>query len=207
MSTESHQKAMIDYARNFLKLRSKEILFLDETGFNLHTSNNYGYSEKGVSPVLFVPPSKGQNLSACCIISRSGLLSYELIDGGFNGEAFMNFIVSNINSGVLKKNSILVLDNAPIHKTTVLKEFLQARGVIVNFLPPYSPDLNPIENFFSALKARVNSKRPRPTTRNELKNIVIEILEDFKENENSNFFNRLVEKMWSLVYNLISNDC
>ncbi len=206
VNTESHAIKVREYARGFLAFRSREILFLDETGFNLHTSINYGYSEVGISPVTYVPPSKGQNLSACCIISQSGLIHYKLIDGGFNGTTFMDYLVELSNNRILKSGVVLVLDNAPIHKTIVVREFLERIGVIVSFLPPYSPDFNPIENFFSSVKSRLHAIRPRAETRDRLKENVINVLEGFKNANEVNIFINLVGRMWELIYSVLSSN-
>ena len=61
-------------------------------------------------------------------------------------------------SNVLKRNVVLIMDNAPIHIT---KRFKKDIDVIAVYLPSYSPDINPFKNFFSAFKTRVNQKRPR----------------------------------------------
>ena len=171
--TDQHKENKRDYARNFLKFLNKEILFLDETGFNLNTCNNYGYAEIGISPVAHVPQSIGQNLSACCVISESGLKHYKLIDGGFNGAKFMDFIFELHCEKILKSDVVLVLDNAPIHKTTDVRNFLLSKGVLVAYLPSYSPDFNPIENFFSAIKSRLHQIKPKAITRTALKENVV----------------------------------
>ncbi len=195
---------MKTYARAFVKLRNREIVFLDETGFNLHTSVNYGYSELGLSPVSYVPPSKGQNLSACCIILQFKLCYYQLIDGSFNGDRFLEFLVGAVNEGVLRRNVVLVMDNAPIHKTAAVKEFLELHHIELVFLPPYSPDLNPIENFFSMVKSRYSTIRPKASTREELKTSVNNVLEAHYE-ENIQTFENLVRRMWDLFYQLLTD--
>ncbi len=73
IATELHQERLRLYAMDFVRYRTRDIVFLDETGFNLHSSINYGYAEAGISSVAHVPATKGQNMSACCIISRFGL--------------------------------------------------------------------------------------------------------------------------------------
>lgn len=203
VNTNNHREKMREYARAFVGYRNREVLFLDETGFNLHTSKNYGYSQIGVSPVTYVPPSKGQNLSACCIISQFSLSYYKLIDGSFNGERFLEFLVGAVNEGVLRRNVVLVMDNAPIHKTIVVKEFLESHQIEVVYLPPYSPDLNPIENFFSMVKSRYSAIRPRAVTREVLKINVGNVLENLN-GEDVQFFENLIRKMWDLIYQVIT---
>lgn len=95
------------------------------------------------------------------------------------------------------------MDNAPIHKTIVVKEFLESHQIEVVYLPPYSPDLNPIENFFSMVKSRYSAIRPRAVTREELKINVGNVLENLN-GEDVQFFENLIRKMWDLIYQVIT---
>ena len=72
---------------------SKIVVFLDESGFNLHTSTNYGYSPVSPDAVLNQPASRGRNISLCNMISIRGVKHFKLIDGGFNRKSFGDFLV------------------------------------------------------------------------------------------------------------------
>ena len=86
---QSNMEQKLLFSSNILGKLSKRILFLDESGFNLHTSNDYGYSPVAENAVLYQPASGGRNVSMCCIISNSGVKHYKLIDGGYNCEIFI----------------------------------------------------------------------------------------------------------------------
>ena len=69
---------------------------------------------------------------------------------------------------MFKQAPILVMDNVAFHKKEEIKLFLESIGVSIEFLPPYSPDLNPIEQVFSEVKSKLDKKRPRPRKKEEL---------------------------------------
>lgn len=198
---EEHEVKVRRYAFEMVRRRDMNFLFLDESGFNLHTSINYGYALPGTSPVKYQPASPGQNLSLCCIISNVGIVGSKLVDGGFSSNTFCEFL-EEINDRI-PNNSILILDNASIHHSQQTKLQMSRLGIEVMYLPTYSPDFNPIENFFSALKARLNQTRPRPQVRGELRDALLNALNTF-ENE-PELFENLYSNMWKKIRDILSN--
>ncbi|WUR04947.1 DDE-3 domain-containing protein [Vairimorpha necatrix] len=93
-----------------------------------------------------------------CVITINGLLAYEFKRGAYNSESFMNF-VGNKLSMFFRNNpgKVLIVDNASFHHSREVLQKLNNLGINHKFLPPYSPQLNPIEEFFSMLKARFSS--------------------------------------------------
>ena len=92
------------------------LYYLDERGFNLHMSINYGYTTPNNMLVTFQPASQTQNLSSCCIISNSGIRHYEIIEGGYNTTKFIDFINNTNSPENINPNSIIIMDNDSIHK-------------------------------------------------------------------------------------------
>ena len=90
--TQSNMEQRLLFSSNISGKLSKEYLFLDESGFNLHTSNNYGYFPVAEDAALYQPASRDRNVSMCGIISNSGVEHYKLIDGGYNREIFATFL-------------------------------------------------------------------------------------------------------------------
>ena len=151
---------------------NRRILFLDESGFNLHTSINYGYSPKNQDAFLFQPASKGKNLSLCAIINCTGILNSKIIDGAYNKENFLNFLVESSQKNIFENRPVVILDNVRFHHCENIKSYLISIGVEIVFLPPYSPDFNPIENVFGEIKSKLNKIRPRANDKKGLiKNI------------------------------------
>ncbi|KAG0431386.1 hypothetical protein DMUE_5568 [Dictyocoela muelleri] len=140
---------------NFLNNKiNEELLFLDESGFNLHLSPKYGYSPKNSKAYTIVSNSKGCNVSFMCTTSINGIYCFKIKSGSFKSSDLIDYI--NNELPLLTGNSVkhIIMDNASIHKTPEVKHAFAQRGYILKFLPPYSPHLNPIEEFFSVFKSK-----------------------------------------------------
>ena len=167
----------ISYASDIENFDVSKLVYLDETGFNLHTSSKYGYSEKNTKAYLTVPANKGINISLMCAINKDNVIGFEIIDGAFNGDIFKtytdNHLVPFFNAN---RDSILILDNCRFHHRHDVIRLLRQFNIGYRFLPPYSPQLNPIEEFFASVKGRYNMVRPRPSSRSDLKRVLENIL-------------------------------
>jgi len=87
-----------------------QLVFLDETGVNLHTSSNYGYSTKNTKAYALFPANKGTNISLMEAITSNGVLDYELKDGAYNSAHFIDFILKNLRLYFVDHpNSVLVM--------------------------------------------------------------------------------------------------
>ncbi|KAG0434043.1 hypothetical protein DMUE_5326 [Dictyocoela muelleri] len=149
------------FGQSIENIPNDKIIYIDESGFNLHLAQNYGYSKKNTKASISVPNSKGQNVSFLCAISINGIYSYKIKKGSFNSTDMCSFINNDLPS--LRENEIkyIIMDNASIHKTSEVAIAANSKRYILKFLPPYSPQLNPIEEFFSTFKSRY-CLRPRP---------------------------------------------
>ena len=147
---------------------NRNMSFLDKSEFNLHTPKYYGYAAPNNDPVLYQPNSKGKNISLCGIISINGIEHFKLKQGAYNGDDFGTFLLESAEKGVFARNPLLVLDNVRFHHSLNIKNLMNNLGIEVLYLPPYSPDLNHIEQVFSSIKAQLNSIRPRATTATSL---------------------------------------
>ena len=144
-----------EYASVVVDLPLENLIFLDETGFNHYTTRNYGYSPVGTPATLIVPTVRGINQSLMCAISTAGLISWSLKGGAYNTQTFKEFIVEKLVPYFrANPEKILVMDNVQFHKTVTVQELLRDNNIRYMYLPPYSPQLNPIEEFFSMIKAR-----------------------------------------------------
>ncbi|CAG8729336.1 22472_t:CDS:2 [Gigaspora margarita] len=115
----------------------------------------YGYSKtntRAIKKVVFVRSKRYTILPA---LTLDGIIAVNIIEGSYTKEKFKEFVISQVlpqMNSYPNIRSVLVLDNAQIHHSSELLEYLDAFGVRVEFLPPYSPDLNPIETAFSYIK-------------------------------------------------------
>ena len=136
----------------------EQIIWIDETGCNAkdHT-RKLEYEIRGETHVCHRLLVRGKRVSSITAMSIDGLLAYELTVDTVNGEAFLNFLTGTLIPEMMpydgsNPRSILVMDNCSIHHVQEVADYLQSVGIPLIYLPPYSPDLNPIEELFSFLK-------------------------------------------------------
>lgn len=139
-------------------------MFLDETGIHLGMTRLYGRAPIGER--LYdseAPGDSGKNISLIGGMSIDGLIATLSIVGSVNTDVFL-FYIQEILIPQLWVGAIIVMDNLPIHHATVVREAIEAVGAKVVFLPPYSPDLSPIElcwSFSSNFCARLRLEHAR----------------------------------------------
>ena len=132
-------------------------------------------------------------MSLCSILAASGIIYSKTVVGAFNGIVFKQFIINALGSRNLKEGDVLIMDNASIHKIAPVRELLTQNGVTVKFLPPYSPQFNPIENVFGYIKSKCNNFRPKAKTQKELLCHIDRAIAEFNQLEESaikNYFQR-----------------
>lgn len=128
-------------------------MFIDETGFDAVETRRYGWSKRGHKLYDECSGKRGvrENLVAARRKKEKDLLAPMIFSGSLNAEGFEGWLEYYLLPK-LTKTSILIMDNAPIHRKRRIKELVGEKGQKVVFLPKYSPDLNDIEHDFSALK-------------------------------------------------------
>ena len=131
-------------------------MFVDETGVNLALARLYGRARRGQRATGAVPKNYGQSVTLIGAIDRNGLLATLTFRGATDTLA-MKVFVSEILLPVLSAGDCVVWDNLAVHKTHVVRELFAEAGIELLFLPPYSPDLNPIELCWSKLKTYLRS--------------------------------------------------
>ena len=140
----------------FLKQKQKYInlnynfVSIDEVGFSSNVKPNYGYSLKGKRLHIKYKPTFEikKHISVVASIDKNGKIFYNKINGFLKSNDFFNFIKSLPYSN----NTVFLMDNASIHHSNILKDYLKQKNIILLYTPPYSPWFNPIENFFSIVK-------------------------------------------------------
>ena len=138
-------------------------VFIDETGSDRRDClRKLGYSLRGRPATALKLFSRGQHISALAAMSTQGVLECSIVEGGVDGHSFKSFLEEKLSSKLYPYNGtnphcILVMDNAAIHHVDGVSELLESLGVLVYYLPPYSPDLNPIEELFAKVKAALKA--------------------------------------------------
>ena len=134
-------------------------LWVDESGSDSKDQlRKYGYALRGERAVCRRLLVRGKRVSAIAALSTEGLVALELTDGSVDGDAFFDFIRGSLIPEMnpfdgCSPTSVAVMDNCSIHHTDDVAELFHSAGILLIYLPPYSPDMNPIELAFGYVKA------------------------------------------------------
>lgn len=129
-----------------------KLVFIDETGASTKMVRLYGRSAKGTRLIADAPFGHWKTTTFTAGLRCSGLVAPFILDGPMSGEAFLVYL-DEILIPTLAQGDIVVMDNLPAHKVAGVRKRIEAVGAKLLYLPPYSPDLNPIENVFAKLKS------------------------------------------------------
>lgn len=138
----------------------KNVIFIDESGANLRMSNSYARIQGEQRIKMPLPFNHGPKYSMIGAISIN--IVEAALDGAWatNGEIFYSFIEKSLLPQLNPKN-IVIMDNVKFHLQSKIKELIESLGAKIIFLPPYSPDLNSIENMWSKIKNTLRKLAPR----------------------------------------------
>lgn len=159
-------------------------MFLDETWAKTNMTRLRGRAPKGVRLVASAPHGHWRTSTFLAGLRHDGLVAPAVFDGAINGASFRAY-VEQVLAPTLQPGDIVVLDNLASHKVAGAREAVEARGASLLFLPPYSPDLNPIEPVFAKAKQLIRSAAPR--TRDALWNEIGTIVARFSRSECANY--------------------
>lgn len=135
-------------------------MFVDETGVKTDLSRRRGWAESGARLVEAVPGGHWQTSTLVQAVALDGTRAAMVLDGPINSVCFAGFC-ERFLAPALRPGDLVVLDNLASHKSAAAVAAVENVGAKIVLLPPYSPDLNPIENVFSKLKQLIRSRRPR----------------------------------------------
>jgi len=127
-------------------------VFLDESGVNIDMTRRYGRAIGKARVHCSAPLNTPTSQTVLASVRLNGQITYTMYSGGTTGERFLDYL-KNVLIPTLRRGDIVVMDNMRSHHVKGVKEALRAAGVIPLYLPPYSPDLNPIEMLWSKMKA------------------------------------------------------
>jgi transposase len=167
------QQARADYREAIAALAPQRFKFIDESGVNLAMTRLYGRAPRGVRVVGSGPQNYGANVTLLAALSRQGTAALMTIDGATAAEVF-RADVEHVLGPTLVPGDIVIMDNLRAHKVAGLRERIEACGAQRLYLPPYSPDLSPIEPCWSKLKTLLRTARAR--TRDALEAAIQQVL-------------------------------
>jgi transposase len=163
----------------------ESLVFLDETGVNTKMARLYGWAPLGERCHDSVPFGHWKTMTFIAGLRLSGMTAPWVLDGAMDGDAFRIY-VREVLGPTLKRGDVVVLDNLPAHKVAGIREAIADRRAQVFYLPPYSPDMNPIEMAFAKLKALLRHEPAR--TVDALIERIGSMLDRFLPAECANFF-------------------
>jgi transposase len=131
---------------------ARRFVFVDECSTNTSLSPIYGWSRRGQRVCFEVPRNWGANVTLLSSMTCSGMGPSMAVEGPTTREVFEAYI-EGVLAPSLKPGQIVVMDNLSSHKGSRVRELIEGRGCELIYLPPYSPDLNPIEEAFAKIKA------------------------------------------------------
>jgi transposase len=160
------------------------LVFLDETWATTNMARRYGRAPRGERVIASVPHGHWKTSTFVAGLRNDAITAPLVIDGAMNGETFRAYIEQFL-APTLAHGDIVIMDNLASHKVAGVREAIEARRATLIYLPPYSPDLNPIEQAFAKLKALLRKAAPR--TLEALWAVIGEALSAFPSTECANY--------------------
>jgi len=167
------------------RLHAPRLVFIDETAVTTKMVRHYGRSPRGQRLIAKVPHGHWKTLTLIAALRIDGLTAPYVVDGAMDGPSFLAY-VEQVLAPTLRKGDIVLMDNLRTHKIDGAREAIEAAGAKVRYLPAYSPDLNPIEQAFSRLKAALRKGAAR--TVEALWKLIGKLVKTFAPDECANYF-------------------
>jgi len=139
---------------------SKGLVFVDESGANLQMTRRYGRSPSNQRLAGHVPQVHYLSATVIAGIRYGGPSAPWVFEGAIDGETFLAWVRVGLVP-TLRQGDVVVMDNLATHKVQGVRQSIEATGARLEYLPPYSPDFNPIENMWSKVKHGLRSANPR----------------------------------------------
>ena len=155
-ATEQETPRIQELRRKFIEIAKsldpRRLVFIDEAGSHIAMTREYARSPKGERALGAVPRNAGTVTTMIGALDLTGVRAMMTVEGATDAEVFETF-VDRVLARRLRQGDIVVLDNVGAHRTDEARRRIEAAGATVLYLPPYSPELNPIELCWSKLKA------------------------------------------------------
>jgi transposase len=166
-------------------LDPEHLIFIDESGLSTKMARLPGWAPKGERCCAAIPHGHWKTVTFVGGLTLTGFVAPMLLDGPMDGECFLAW-VEQMLAPTLRPGDIVVMDNLAAHKVAGVRQAIEAGGAELRYLPPYSPDLNPIENAFAKLKAHARKSAAR--TLDALERAAANALPQFRSDQCANFF-------------------
>ena len=167
------------------ELDPRRLVFIDETGASTKMARLCGRSLRGTRCLGAIPHGHWKTTTFVGGLRLGGMTAPMVLDGAMDGPAFLAWIEQML-APTLEPGDIVVMDNLPAHKPDAVRAAIEAAGATLRYLPPYSPDLNPIEMAFSKFKALL--KKAAARTIEDLWTAIAQALPQLTPNDCANYF-------------------
>jgi len=161
------------------------LVFIDETAVSTNMVRLSGRAPRGVRLIGQVPLGEWKTITFVAALRHDKMTAPMVLDGPMNGDWFRSY-VEQVLVPTLSPGDIVIMDNLSSHKSEDVRAAIEAAQAELRYLPPYSPDLNPIEQAFSKLKAHLRKHAERSVER--LWGRIGDLIADFSPTECQNFF-------------------
>lgn len=148
------------WKRHQSKIDASRLVFIDETWAKTNMARTHGWWRRGVPLKAHVPHGHWRTMTFIAALRCDGITAPCVLDGPINGASFRAYIEQMLVPA-LKPGDIVVMDNLGSHKSGAVRKAIRSAGARIFFLPPYSPDLNPIEQVFAKLKTLLRKAEER----------------------------------------------
>jgi transposase len=167
-------------------IEPERFVFVDECSSNTSLAPLYGWARKGERAYQKAPRNWGKNITLISSIGKEGGMGASLVvEGSTNGTVFQTYL-EDVLLPTLKRGQIIVMDNLSAHKGEKVRALIEAKGCELIYLPPYSPDFNPIEQAFSKLKSYLRAACAR--SQDTLMEVIGEALSTISASDALGFF-------------------
>jgi transposase len=160
-------------------------VFIDETWASTNMARTRGRAPRGERLRAAIPHGHWKTTTLVAGLRNTGMVAPMVLDGPINGVAFQAY-VDQVLVPDLRYGDVVIMDNLSSHKRPGIRAAIEAAGASLLYLPPYSPDFNPIENAFAKLKAMLRKAAQR--TINGLWSAIGDIIDTFTPTECANYF-------------------
>jgi transposase len=175
----------LEWFESQLDLDPEKLIFIDETSASTKMARLHGRAPRGERCRASVPHGHWKTTTFTAGLRINGLAACMTLDGAMSGEAFLAY-VRQVLVPELTSGDVVIMDNLPAHKVAGVRQAIEAAGARLLYLPPYSPDFNPIEMAFSKFKALLRATAAR--TIPDLWQAITDAVKQFKPHECKNYF-------------------
>ena len=183
--TEENRRRREAFLIRLRSISPEELIYLDESGVSTQMTRRYARAPRGVRVHQTTPEGNWKILTILGAMSLRGMIATMTIEAATDAEIFLAYL-DHVLCPALRPGNVVVMDNLSSHKVTGVRERIEAAGAQLLYLPPYSPDLNPIEKAWAKLKQLLRTAKAR--TAHALEQAIEELLPNIRPQDAQAWF-------------------